>query len=91
MKHKLLKLGASITVATLLLTGCQSIARNYGGSAKIELEPGEKLEMITWKGDDLWYLTRPMRDDETAETHVFKQSKDLGFEGEVVIIESESE
>lgn len=50
-------------------------------------KPGVKLEEITWKDDDLWYLTRPMRDNESAETHTFDQSTDFGFEGQVIIIE----
>ena len=55
----------------------------------IELEPNEKLEMITWKEESLWYLTRPMREDEEAETHVYKQSSEFGvFEGTVTIVET---
>lgn len=39
--------------------------------------------------DSLWYLTRPMRDDEEPETHTFQQSSEFGvFEGTVTIIES---
>jgi hypothetical protein len=37
----------------------------------VELEPGQKLEEITWKEDSLWILSRPMRDDEVPETHTF--------------------
>ena len=41
-----------------LLTGCdQGVARSLGGDMTLELEPGQKLEMITWKEDSLWYLT----------------------------------
>lgn len=55
----------------------------------LELEPGQKLEMITWKDDSLWYLTRPMQDGEEPETHTFQQSSEFGvFEGTVTIIES---
>ena len=37
----------------------------------------------------MWYLTRPMRDDEEPETHTFEQSSEFGvFEGTVTIIES---
>ena len=72
------------------MVGCQSVARSMGGDITIELEAGEKLEEITWKDDSLWYLTRPMRPDEKAETHVFEQSSNFGIiEGSVTIIESE--
>lgn len=55
----------------------------------MELEPNEKLEEITWKDASLWYLTRPMTEDDIAETHVFKQSSNWGvLEGTVTIVES---
>lgn len=77
-------------VFVLVLSGCdQGMTKNYGGSMTIELDPNIKLEMITWKDDSLWYLTRPMTDDEEPETHTFKQSSAFGvFEGTVTIVES---
>ena len=70
----------------------QNRARNYGGDMEIVLEAGEKLEEITWKEDDLWYLTRPMREDEEPETHVFKADTVFGvWEGSVTIIETAKE
>ena len=74
------------------LTGCQSAARRLGGDITLELDAGLKLEEITWKEDSLWYLTRPMRDDENPETHVFKQNSDFGImEGSVTVIEKAKE
>lgn len=78
-------------IAALSLTGCdQSMAHSFGGSMTLTLEPNEKLEMITWKDDDsLWYLTRPMREDEEPETHTFQQSSEFGvFEGTVTVVET---
>lgn len=76
------------TIIVLCLTGCQTTTKNFGGSMTIELPKGQKLEEITWKESDLWYLTRPMREDEVAETHTFQQSTEFGiFEGAVTIIE----
>lgn len=70
-------------------TGCQTATRNFGGTTTLKLEPNEKLEEITWKDDSLWYLTRPMRDDEEPEVHIFKESDSLGIlEGTVKVIES---
>lgn len=80
---------SALTIA-LLLSGCdQAIAREFGGNITLTLEPNEKLEMITWKDDDsLWYLTRPMHEDEKAETHTFQQSSEFGiFEGTVTVVE----
>lgn len=88
MKKKLLLLGI---IGTLCVgfTGCQSVTKDFGGSTTIELDPNQKLEEITWKDDSLWYLTRPMTDDDIAETHTFQQSSNFGvFEGTVTIIET---
>lgn len=72
--------------------GCgNSIAKNFGGNVTLKLKPDEKLEEITWKNDSLWYLTRPMRENEEPETHVFKENSDFGFEGSVTIIEKTQE
>ena len=88
MKKKLVLLLASILVCTSI-TGCQSATKSWGGSMTIELEPNTKLENITWKEDSLWYCTRPMREDEVAETHTYQQSSEWGvFEGTVTIIET---
>lgn len=74
------------------MSSCQGAARDLGGEITIELPPNEKLEVITWKEDSLWYLTRPMREDEEAETHVYKQSSEWGvFEGTVTIIETKTD
>ena len=80
---------SAIILLTLLLSGCQSAAKHMGGDMTLELGPNQKLEEITWKNDDLWYLTRPMREDEEPETHTFQQSTDFGvFEGTVTVVES---
>lgn len=89
MKKYIFAMVLIICVAFASLTGCQSVTRSFGGNMTLELEPGQKLEMITWKDNSLWYLTRPMRDDEKAETHTFQQSSNFGVvEGTVTVIES---
>lgn len=80
----------SLLILSLSLCGCttQSMTREFGGSMKLELPANQKLEEITWKDDTLWYLTRPMREYEEAETHVFQASSPWGvFEGSVTVIE----
>lgn len=90
MKTKILAALLSMSIISgTILTGCQATVRDYGGSMTLKLEPNEKLEMITWKEDSLWYLTRPMREDEFPESHTFQQQKTTGlFEGTVTVIES---
>lgn len=83
-----------ITILSVLLalTGCQGAVRDLGGSMTLNLPKNTKLEMITWKEDSLWYLTRPMKENEEAEVHTFQQSSEFGiFEGTVTIIETKGE
>ena len=84
-----------VSVATMFcFTGCeQTMTRTFGGDMVIELEPNEKLEHITWKDDDsLWYMTKPMTENDIAETHLFQQSSLFGvFEGTVTIVETKEE
>lgn len=93
MKKKLTAL-LSILVLSLSLCGCteQSMTREFGESMELELPANQKLEEITWKDNTLWYLMRPMREDEEAETHVFQASSSWGvFEGTVTVIEKKEE
>lgn len=86
------KMLMTLMVAGLMfsLTACQSIANSFGGDITITLEPGQKLELITWKGDNLWYCTRPMRPEETPEVHTYEESTNFGvLEGTVTIVEQE--
>ena len=89
MKKKLCSIMVIGVMMAALLTGCQGATKSFGGSMTLNLEPNQKLEEITWKDDSLWYLTRPMTDDDIAETHTFQQSSEWGiFEGTVTIIET---
>lgn len=89
MKKKVLFVIALVVMYVSLFTGCQHTTKNFGGSMTIHLDPNTKLEEITWKDDSLWYLTKPMTEDDIAETHTFQQSSEFGvFEGTVTIIET---
>lgn len=84
-----LKIIAIFAFATIAFTGCQTATKTIGGNMTIELEPNQKLEMITWKDNSLWYLTRPMDENDKAETHTFQQSSNFGvLEGTVTIVET---
>lgn len=81
-----------VVLCVSLFSGCQGATKSLGGSMEIKLEPNTKLELITWKDDSLWYLTRPMREDDVAETHTYQQQSEFGvFEGTVTIIETKNE
>ena len=90
MKKKILIATLLISTSVAMLTGCQSATKSFGGKMTLKLEPNQKLEEITWKDDDsLWYLTRPMTDDDVAEIHTFQQSSNFGIiEGTVTIVET---
>lgn len=83
-------------IGILLMVFClsctdQQQTRSFGGKMTINLKRGQKLVMATWKtGDNLWYLTRPMRPGETPENYEFTESASFGFlEGTVFFKESQ--
>lgn len=89
MKKKLILL--AISTVMIFSTGCtaQERAKYYGGEYTFKLPSNAKLINVTWKEDTLWYLTRPMKESETAESYEFKADSSYGvFEGTVHIIES---
>lgn len=89
MKKKILAMVLASSITMTMLTGCQGATKSFGGSMTLNLEPNQKLEEITWKDDSLWYLTRPMTEDDIAETHTFQQQSEWGvFEGTVTIVET---
>lgn len=79
-----------ISIIGLSMSSCtsNSMAKNYGGSMTVELEPGQALVEATWKNDDLWLLTRPRKADEAIETFKFKEVSSFGvWEGTITIKE----
>ena len=82
---------AALVVLMLGLGACteQERARRFGGTAEVELKPGEKLVNATWKTDALWFLTRPMEPGEKPTEYVFRESSAWGIaEGAVIIRET---
>jgi hypothetical protein len=83
----------SVALGLLLLAamaGCteQEKAKNWGGTMTKRLGKGQKLVMVTWKAEDLWILTRPMRSGEVAETYEFQEESSYGLmQGKVIIQE----
>lgn len=64
-------------------------AKSFGGTANVSLPAGQKLVTATWKGEVLWYLSRPMRADESAETYTLQEESSWGMiEGKVIFNES---
>ena len=87
---KLLVVGT--IVLSLALTGCNTATRNFGGTVKIDIPKNQKLITVTWKESSLWYLTRPMNNNEIAETYTFQEDSNFGvLEGKVIFKESKEE
>jgi len=54
-------------------------AKKFGGKAEITLPANQKLINATWKDDNLWYLTRPMSEADSAETYTFQEASSFGI------------
>lgn len=93
MKRSKLLLPMFVVLMTtvFLSTSCtdNQRARSWGGNMTINLEQGQKLVNVTWKDEDMWILTRPMKPGETPETYRFVEESTWGImEGSATIIES---
>lgn len=80
-----------VLCSVMILTSCteNNRAKNWGGSATIDLPKGKKLVTITWKENQLWYLMRDMKTDEQADSYSFHEESSWGLiEGTVIIKES---
>lgn len=55
-----------------------SRVKNFGGTGDINLPKGQKLVNVTWKENQIWYLTRKMRINETPETYQFQEESGWG-------------
>ena len=82
----------NLALAAIILTiaGCtgNQKVKTFGGEQVLKLEKGKRLVNLTWKGDNLWILTR--QDSITPpSTYHFKEQSSFGLiEGEVTIIET---
>lgn len=79
-----------LLIAIGFSTGCteNQRARNWGGTANVNLPASQKLVNVTWKEAQLWILTKPMATNDVADTYTFKESSSLGIvQGTVVIVE----
>ena len=85
MKQTLIAVAVALSLAS-----CTENARvkRFGGSGDIELAPGQKLEMVTWKSNELWILTSNRPDSLKPQTYQFSEKSSFGvLEGNYTIIE----
>lgn len=75
----------------VLLFSCteNSRVKHWGGEGTINLPNGRKLVNVTWKENQIWYLTRPMNSNDVAETYQFHEESSWGvIEGTYNIVET---
>ena len=75
----------------IVRTSCtkQQVTRQFGGKMEIKLPAGQELMEVTWKDNDLFYLTRPMAPDYIPVTKTFQESSSWGvMESTVLFIEA---
>lgn len=87
------KISFAITFGFLMLICCSCTenarTRKFGGTSVVDLDPGQKLIEVTWKDNDLWYLTEPMESKYEAKTKVFQEISQFGImEGKIIFHES---
>lgn len=81
----------TVLILALSVTSCteNNRVKNWGGEGTINLPKGRKLVTVTWKETQIWYLTRPMKEDDVAETYQFQEESSWGvMEGTYNIVES---
>lgn len=90
MKKKLLSIAlVAVLLSTLFSCTENSRARQFGGTMIVDLPKGEKLLMVTWKEDNLFYLTEPMDSVYTPKTKTFKEKSSFSImEATVIFRES---
>jgi hypothetical protein len=77
-------------ISLVSFTSCKNTrVKKYGGKMTIELKANEKLVNVTWKDDNLWYLTVPMESTDIPKTSLFKEKSKRGIlEGEITFKET---
>ena len=83
-----------LTLITLMLTSCegfwkQATTKHFGNDMTVKLNPNEKLVEVTWKDDNIWYLTEPMDSNYVPKTKVFREISIYGvFQGSITFVET---
>jgi hypothetical protein len=85
MKHTFIAVAVALSLAS-----CTENTRvkSFGVNGDIELAPGQKLEMVTWKNAQLWILTSNRPDSLKPQTYQFSEKSSFGvIEGNYTIKE----
>lgn len=92
MKNAKFTIGLIIIVAVAVAVfghGCNYFSKEFGGTSTINLKPGQKLITAFPEKNDVWYLTRPMKSTDIAETYELSEKSNLGIiQGTFILKES---
>ncbi len=75
----------------VMVTSCteNNRVKNWGGDGTLTLPKGQKLINVTWKENQIWYLTRPMTSQDSCQIYSFHEESSWGvMEGTYTIIET---
>ena len=91
-KLKYFILMAIVLSTVLLISGCQTTTKTFGGETVIDLPAGDKLVPYTvqWEPEtsDIWYLTEKAEPGYQPKVYEFKESSNLGtMEGKIIFKE----
>lgn len=77
-----------VIIMLIATTGCNAVARSWGGTVTVDLETNRKFVDVTWKENSLWILTKAMTSEDIAETYYFEEDSNFGIlNGTVIIVE----
>ena len=67
----------------------QERVRTFGGTETIQVEPGKRVMMATWKESDLFYMVEDMPEDYVPHDKTLIESSSYGiWEAKIVFKES---
>ena len=81
----------SLVICICCISSCteQERTRRFGGTTTIDVEPGYRVMMATWKGKDLFYMVEEMPDDYVPHDKTLIESSSYGIiESKIIFKES---
>lgn len=80
-----------VGVVVLGMYSCteQERVKNLGGNMTVTLPKGYKLDEVTWKESNIWYLIEEMDSDYIPKKKIFTEESGFGImEGTITFVET---
>ncbi len=70
-----------LLLSLTLFSSCtdNSMVKKFGGKKDITLLPDTKVVNVTWKEEDIWILSKPMKSTDSAESYYFTEKSNYGI------------